>query len=69
MKPAGPLRSSCRTPLLRSVERENDDAVMLLLKRGADPNFAPSRMLTPLALARKLDNARIARLLEEGGAV
>ncbi len=55
-----------RTVLHVAVNRDNPDAVKLLIEHGADPNAQSKRGVTPLHLAA--DNAVLARLLIEHGA-
>jgi ankyrin repeat protein len=54
------------TPLHRAVEARSEQAIRLLLAKGADPTAANDDDRTPLKLARRLEEPRLAELLREG---
>jgi hypothetical protein len=56
------------TPLNYAVSRCDEEVVSILLKYGADPEIANVRNRTPLYMASKRRNPRIARLLLLHGA-
>lgn len=56
------------TPLAFAVSQNNKDAVLLLLKNGADPNKESSNFGTPLGIAFKAVNKEMCSLLLENGA-
>lgn len=56
-----------RTALMLATLRGHSEAVDLLLEKGADPNVADNRGVTPLQAARQGKNAAIAAALERRG--
>ena len=59
---------SSHTPLTLAVSKNNKDAVLLLLKHGADPNKKSSKLGTPLMVAFIAVNREIISLLMKNGA-
>ncbi len=57
-----------RTALMRAVLQNRLDAVMELLRRGADPNAADNSGATPLQVARARNRTQIADSLARAGA-
>ena len=57
-----------RTALMWAVFTENEKAVSLLLKRGADVTVTAKNNDTALSVARQLGNINITRLLQQTGA-
>lgn len=57
-----------RTALMLATLRGHAQAVDLLLEKGADPNVADNRGVTPLQAAKEGKNAAIAAALERRGA-
>lgn len=56
------------TPLTFAVTQNNKDAVLLLLKNGADPNKKSSKFGSPLMIAFQKVNKKMCSLLIENGA-
>lgn len=56
-----------RTALMLATLRGHSEAVDLLLEKGADPNVADKKGVTPLQAAREGKNAAIAAALERRG--
>ena len=56
------------TPLYYAVRMGHKDVVLLLIKRGADPNWQHRSRMTPLSLAAAKDNANVVRVLLDAGA-
>lgn len=56
------------TPLTLAVSKNNKDAVLLLLKHGADPNKKSSKLGTPLMVAFIAVNREMISLLMKNGA-
>lgn len=56
------------TPLTFAVTQNNKDAVLLLLKNGADPNKKSSKFGSPLMIAFQMINKEMCSLLIENGA-
>lgn len=54
------------TPLHQAVEARSDDGVRFLLAAGADPTVKNDDGRTPRGLARRLEETRLAALLQEG---
>ena len=57
-----------RTALMLAVLHDRSDAVMDLLRRGADPNAADNSGITPLRAARAKNEREIADALVRAGA-
>ncbi|KAL9099788.1 MAG: hypothetical protein Q9163_004761 [Psora crenata] len=68
MDPNTPETGSRRNPLYMVIENQEEDAVSLLLCRGADPNVVYSDGWTPLMLACKKGHSKICQALVEAGA-
>jgi hypothetical protein len=58
----------CRTPLIAAVQRDQYEAVQLLLARGADVNKKMKRGQTALMMASYYDHAELVRLFLANGA-
>ncbi|MCH5283516.1 MAG: ankyrin repeat domain-containing protein [Treponema sp.] len=56
------------TPLISAVSQNNKDAVLLLLKNGADPNKKSSKLGSPLMIAFQAVNKEMCALLMENDA-
>ena len=59
---------SRRNPLHSAITEQEEDAVVLLLHRGADPNVVYDNGWTPLMLACKMGHLKICCALVEAGA-
>jgi hypothetical protein len=57
-----------RTPLALASMAEVDDAVQVLLSRGADPDISDGRLWTPLMHSALRHNQKISRMLAAAGA-
>jgi hypothetical protein len=57
-----------RTALMLAVLQDRSDAVMELLRRGADPNVADNSGVTPLQVARAKNRPQIVDALVQAGA-
>lgn len=57
-----------RTPLFYAIRSGNEDAVSLLIRRGANVEIRTQRGLTPLAVAAEHNHEKIAQILIDNGA-
>jgi ankyrin repeat protein len=66
--PTRPGQKVQRTALIVAVDCNQEEAVALLLERGADPNLADSAGSTPLMYAAYAGSLAAVRVLVAGGA-